>query len=253
METQGQKVLSLITQRVIPDPWQNFEMKLLKDGAISTNIVQGVFMVCKRGTPETQKRALLLFDEKLENLAEAQNLLRNLMQEYDSTGTWEKLDATMQTIDIESLLVALRKDFGLHPFPDVLKSLKFNWNFMRKDGVRAFYVMTDEYLTKIENITKSAKQSFQKETETNLVEPYWLFHMDLASIEVPAHCDVCRMTITAVILLTQEQNIQQHDFVTVSSLYRAKLFSQEGIVTCLDDLRKVRRIKALRTFCLRNL
>lgn len=217
INTQGQKIIALVKQQGFPAPWQNFGSRLSKDGSLSTSIVEKVFESRRKGTSESQEKVRSLFNQKLDNLTEARDLLKILMAEYDSTNTWEKLDATIKSLEIHSLVDALQEDFGFHPFPIVLESLKFNWGYMKDNGVRSFYEMTNDYLTKIETLTQDAKKAYQKEVETGSVEPYWLFQMDLASIEVPTHCDVCRMSITPLILLTQEQkvSIKQHEFVTV--------------------------------------
>ena len=210
MNSQGQELINRIAQKGIPDTWQRFGHMLSKDSAISTFIVEAVEEARSEKTPESRERVSHLFDQKLENLAEARNLVRTVLQEYDAAGTWEKLDAALTRMDTESLIEVLEKDFGLHPFPVVLESLKANWKYMREHGVRSFYVMTDEYLAKVERITSNARTSFQDEMRTGSIEPYWLIHVDLVSIEVPCHCDVCRITITPIILLMEEQLEEQY-------------------------------------------
>lgn len=191
-------MIKLISQHGIPGPWQKFGMMLSKDGAISNNIVHTI------ESRDTRESVLQLFDYKLENLANARNLLRDVVKEYDINGTWEKLNAALPKIDFKDIYEALTKDFGLHPFPAVLKSLKFNWEFMKKHGVRAFYEMTDEYLKKVEQVSRNAKRSFQNESDIGSIkQPYWLIHMDLVSIEVGMHCDVCRMSIAPILLMAE--------------------------------------------------
>ena len=83
MVTQGHKVINLISQHGIPGPWQKFGMMLSKDGAISNNIVHTI------ESRDTRESVLQLFDYKLENLANARNLIRDVVKEYDINGTWE--------------------------------------------------------------------------------------------------------------------------------------------------------------------
>lgn len=210
MNSQGQNLINKIAQKGIPDTWQRFGHMLSKDSAISTFIVEAVEEARGEKTPESQEKVFNLFKKKLKNLAEARALLHTVLPEYDAAGLWEKLDTALSKLDTESLLEVLEKDFGLHPFPVVLESLKANWKYMRENGVRTFYEMTDDYLAKIEQITRNACISFQDEIRTGSIEPYWLIHADLASIEVPCHCDVCRITITPIILLMEEQLQEQY-------------------------------------------
>ncbi|KYK29824.1 MAG: hypothetical protein HXS48_10790 [Theionarchaea archaeon] len=213
MNSQGQRLINKIAQKGIPDTWQRFGHMLSRDSAISTFIVEAVEEARRERTPESQEKVFTLFERKLKNLAEARNLISNVLPEYDAAHTWENLDAALSRLDTESLIEVLEKDFGLHPYPVVLESLKANWKYMRENGVRAFYEMTDEYLAKVEQITINARTSFQDEIRTGSTEPYWLIHVDLVSIEVPCHCDTCRITITPIILLMEEQLEEQ--YVTV--------------------------------------
>lgn len=205
MTSQAQSIYNKIAQKGIPDTWQIFGHMLSKDSAISTFIVEAVEEARHERSPESQQKVLNLFEKKLKNLDDARSLLHTVLPEYDAAGLWDNLDAALRRLESESLLKILEKDFGLHPFPVVLESLKANWKYMRENGVRAFYVMTDEYLAKVEKITRNALTSFKDEVRTGSTEPYWLIHVDLVSIEVPCHCDVCRYTVTPIIMLMKEQ------------------------------------------------
>lgn len=90
----------------------------------------------------------------------------------------------------------LRPHFGFHPFPIVLESFKFNINYIKENGFRAFYTMTDNYLVQIEELTRNGRASFEAGEGAEQFPPFWLFKLDLNSIEVPTHCDVCRIVIT---------------------------------------------------------
>lgn len=105
----------------------------------------------------------------------------------------------MLTVNIDEVIDFLRSDFALYPYPVVLESLRFNWKYMKENGIRQFYIMTQEYLEKVKGVTQEAKSAFGDEVMTKLSKPYWLLRSDLISIEVPMHCDVCRVTISVII------------------------------------------------------
>lgn len=201
--SRAEGIIGLIMERGIPHPWQTFGMMLSKDGSLSTQIVAAIYEMRESKEETAQTRALHLFDEKMKNLQTARSFLKKVTCEYDRENTWEALTETLRDTDVAEILQLLEKDFALHPFPVILESLKFNWQYMRDHGVREFYVMTDGYLEKMEQVTATAKDAFEEEIQTKMVEPYWLIRTDLLSIETPTHCDVCRLTI-AVVLAARE-------------------------------------------------
>ena len=148
------------------------------------------------GCAQTRDAALRLFDEKQENLAEARQFITDRLAEYDASGRWAKLDAVIQDVDTGRLVDELHPHFGFHPFPIVLESFKFNIGYIREHGFRAFYTMIDAYLVEIERLTREGRNSFEANENDGHFPPFWLFKLDLNSIEVPTHCDVCRLVIT---------------------------------------------------------
>ncbi len=193
------KSLDIIKGYGIPDPWQKFGTLLSKDGSLSTQLVEAVAAVRTKQDVTSQMHATQLFERKLENLAAARSLLRETMDRYDTEGTWEKLDAALKDFEVSEAIGVLSEDFAIHPFPVVLKSLEFNWNYMKQHGIRRFYEMTDQYLSQIKEVTENASAAFRDEAVTGIVKPYWLIRADLLSIEVPTHCDVCRLTIAVLL------------------------------------------------------
>jgi hypothetical protein len=61
-------------------------------------------------------------------------------------------------------------------------------------GYRAFYQMTAEYLAKLAKLLAAARQRLLAMDLSSVPFPPWeLFTLDLNMIEVPAHCDSCRV------------------------------------------------------------
>lgn len=195
------EIVSVIKEKGIPIQWQEFGMKLSMDGALSTEITNKIitYRKNKNHSEALIKEITKLFQAKIENLVMAQQLLQNTIAEYDKQSIWSELDDQMFTVNFDEVIDFLRSDFALHPYPVVLESLRFNWKYMKENGVRQFYIMTQEYLEKVKSITKEAKSAFGDEVMTKLSKPYWLLRSDLISIEVPMHCDTCRITISVII------------------------------------------------------
>jgi len=199
MKTLASSIIQTIKEKGIPVQWQEFGMKLSLDAAISTKIVERIMKYRTSKDSRLVKEILKEYNKKIENLREAQKLLKENIHDYDANGIWKDLDVQIKMINIDEIISLLKKDFAIHPFPVVLESLKFNWNYMKENGVRSFYLMTANYLHEIEVITQKAKDKFEEEFRIGIVAPYWLLHSDLLSMEVPMHCDVCRITISVVI------------------------------------------------------
>lgn len=195
-----EQLVAVIRQNGIPSRWQRLGMQLSRDGALSTLIVADICEARSGLLPSKYAAALDLLGQKRRNLTATKDALKSILEDYDANGHWTQLDNAATWINFDRLLRELQKDFSQHPFPVVLKSLEFNWKFMKTNGARAFYVMTLGYLDKIEQLTVAAELSIRREADTGIIEHYPLIQMDLASIEVPAHCDVCRMTITPLLI-----------------------------------------------------
>lgn len=199
MRTLAKSIVEVINQKGIPVQWQEFGMRLSTDAAISTEIVNKIMNYRTSRDSKLVDDIFSAFDRKLNNLRDAQKLLKENMDDYDAKRIWNELDAQIDTLDINDIVMLLWEDFAIHPFPVVLESLKFNWNYMKENGVRKFYSMTADYLQKMEMVTQEAKKKFDEETKNGVAKPYWLLRSDLLSMEVPMHCDVCRITIAVVI------------------------------------------------------
>ncbi|MEY8043594.1 hypothetical protein AB8O55_29660 [Saccharopolyspora cebuensis] len=196
MPPTGAQFMQGIAERGIPDQWQRLGWVLAYDGAISTHLVRAVQEAHESGSAEARDAALRLFDEKQDNLAEARQFIASKLDEYDASERWAKLDAVIREVDVDQLVDELRPHFGFHPFPIVLESFKFNINYIREHGFRTFYTMTDAYLTEIEKMTREGRAAFEAREGEQHFPPFWLFKLDLNSIEVPTHCDICRLAIT---------------------------------------------------------
>lgn len=192
----GTQFVQTISERGIPDQWQRLGWVLAYDGAISTHLVRAVQQAHTSGSVEARDAVNRLFDEKLDNLAEARGFLAAKVAEYDHTGRWQRLDTVIRTVDVDQVIEELRPHFGLHPFPIVLESVRFNFRYIAEHGFRSFYTMTDDYLSQVVTLTEQGRASFEATEVADTFPPFWLFKLDLNSIEVPAHCDVCRVVIT---------------------------------------------------------
>ena len=167
-------------------------------------------MICRArltGEEENHDRARRLFSSKLENLNEAIELLDDVMFDYDRDGEWEVLDRAVIAMNLDQAVDLLSPDFMIHPFPVVLRSLEFNWEHMRRNGVRQFYAMTKKYLEELRQITREAMSLYEEELRSGIVYPYWLIRLDLISIETPTHCGVCRMSIALVLALVEVERV----------------------------------------------
>jgi hypothetical protein len=72
---------------------------------------------------------------------------------------------------------------------------------MKAHGVRAFYEMTRGYVSRLQDNTARWHEAWDRETATGVVDRITSIECDLASIEAPMHCDVCKKTITALLYL----------------------------------------------------
>lgn len=211
MESNLKLALDHIKQYGIVEPWQKFGVLLSRDGAISTQIVDAVCQARLTKQAEHHDRVRQLFSEKLENLSGAIKLLDGVMSDYDRDGEWEALDRAVTAMNLGQAVNLLSLDFMIHPFPVVLRSLEFNWDYMKKYGVRQFYTMTKKYLKELRQITQKAASLHEKELRTGNVSPYWLIRLDLVSIETPTHCGVCRMSIAFVLALAEIDQLSTNE------------------------------------------
>ncbi|WP_254885550.1 hypothetical protein [Streptomyces sp. NA02950] len=135
------------------------------------------------------------------NLRRCAGILDQVLDDYDASGMWAILGERIGRLDIEDVLETWGRTQALHPFPVVLKSLEFNWGYMKEHGVRAFYEMTRGYISRLQENTERWHSAWRSEVDTGVVDRITSIECDLASIEAPMHCDVCKKTITALLYL----------------------------------------------------
>jgi len=203
-----------IAERGIPAVWQDFGTALSRDAALSVSLVESIRAARATDSGEVRERALEVFHAKIANLADARRQLRDVMGQYDLANYWTLLDRVLHDdFDIDHELAELRADFGLHPFPVVLESLRANWTYMREHGVRVFYEMTDAYIERLEEQNRDGRDSLEREFETGEIESWWLFALGLQSVELPSHCDICRATSAPLIALASADSPIPHEHV----------------------------------------
>lgn len=196
MTLEGQFTTDVERYGMLP-VWREFGSRMSQVGALASTLARTVAEAHANTTPETRQAALRLFDEQEANLSEARGLLAEQLVRYRSNGRWKVLDAVVKAADIDAVIDTLRPHFGLHPYPVVLESTRFNFEYVQQQGFEAFYRMTDDYLSKIEDIAANGRAQFEGEvTEVEQWPPFWLYKLEMAGIEVPSHCHVCENIIT---------------------------------------------------------
>lgn len=196
MAPTGTQFLHGIAERGIPAQWREFGSRMSADGAIVTHLVSAVQEAYETGSAETRDAALRLFGEKRDNLAAARQLIATQLAEYHESGRWARLNAVARAASVEELIEGMRPHFGLHPYPIVLESVRFNFEYVREHGFEEFYRMTDRYLVEIERLTEEGRAAFIAGEDGESFPPFWLYTLDMASVEVPAHCHICQNLIT---------------------------------------------------------
>lgn len=191
-----ESIADLIEQRGIPGRWQRLGWLLSKVGAVSTHLVEAAHEAHESESAEALELVSRLFDEQAAALADARTLLTRSMEEYEAAGRWQQLDDALVSIDVDKVVDSLRGHFGLHPAPLVLESVRFNLTYAQEHGFRAFYEMTAEYLRRVAEVLAAGRAQFERSGRHGPFPSWSLFHLDLTAIEVPLHCDVCRMAIT---------------------------------------------------------
>jgi hypothetical protein len=191
-----ENIVDLIKQRGVPERWQRLGWLLSKVGALSTHLVEAAQEAHESRSAEAQELVNRLFDEQVAALTDARVLLADSVQEYEAAGRWQQLDRAFALIDVDEIISSMRGHFGLHPAPLVLESVKFNLTFAQEHGFRAFYEMTAEYLRRVAEVLSDGRTQSERSDMEGPFPSWALFHLDLTAIEVPLHCDVCRMAIT---------------------------------------------------------
>lgn len=203
MGTQGDRIFQITAERGFPDPWLSFGDSLCDEAALSTELTRAISKARKEPTAEARTEVTRVFQAKKANLRRCAGILDQVLGDYDASGMWTVLDERAGRLDVADVLETWGRTQALHPFPVVLKSLEFNWGYMKEHGVRAFYEMTRGYVSRLQQNTERWHDAWRGEAATGVVDRITSIECDLASIEAPMHCDVCKKTITALLYLDE--------------------------------------------------
>ncbi|MFJ2112961.1 hypothetical protein ACIOEX_13910 [Streptomyces sp. NPDC087850] len=201
MRTQGDRIFQITAEQGFPDPWLSFGDSLCDEAALSTELTRAISTARKGPSGEAGAEVSRIFDAKQANLRRCAGILDQVLGDYDASGMWDVLDERAVRLDVQDVLETWGRTQALHPFPVVLKSLEFNWGYMKEHGVRAFYEMTRGYVSRLQENTERWHDAWIIEAETGVLDRITSIECDLASIEAPMHCDVCKKTITALLYL----------------------------------------------------
>lgn len=171
------------------------------ESAYAVQLKQAIEIARKDGDEQTRAAVDALFTVKDANLTKASRLLADVLSEYDSNGMWSELTERAGRLDIDDVSERWAQGLVTHPFPIALRSLQFNWTYMKKHGVRAFYEMTARYVADLRTNNRRWREAWQAEATTGVLDRVTTVECDLASEEAPMHCDICKKTITALLYL----------------------------------------------------
>jgi hypothetical protein len=201
MGAQGDRIFAAITERGFPDPWNAFGEAMSWESAYAVQLKAAIDTARKDNDEGTRAGVEALFTLKHANLAKARRILSDVMGDYDRLGTWDELDGRAARLDVGDVSERWARGLVEHPFPIALRSLQFNWQYMKNHGVRAFYEMTDQYLQGLTANTSRWHEAWTTEADGGQIDRVTTVECDLASEEAPMHCDVCKKTITALLYL----------------------------------------------------
>jgi hypothetical protein len=201
MGVQGDRIFAAITEKGFPDPWAAFGECLSWEAAYAVQLKHAIDQARKDTDEQTRAAVAALLTLKEANLAKARRLLADVTSDYDRQGTWAVLDARAARLDVDDVSERWARGLVEHPFPIALRSLQFNWAYMKEHGVRGFYEMTARYLEGLTANTQRWREAWDEEAATGVIDRVTTVECDLASEEAPMHCDVCKKTITALLYL----------------------------------------------------
>lgn len=201
MGRQGDRILRAVEERGFPDPWATFGECMSWESAYAVQLKQAIEVARKDGDEQTRAAVDALFTVKDANLTKARRLLADVLREYDSNGMWSELAERVDRLDIDDVSERWAQGLVTHPFPIALRSLQFNWTYMKEHGVRAFYEMTAKYVDDLRANNRRWREAWQAEARTGVLDRVTTVECDLASEEAPMHCDICKKTITALLYL----------------------------------------------------
>lgn len=200
MGVQGDAIFVAVAERGFPEPWLEFGDRLCWEAVHSTHAKHAIDIARADGHASAGGVHDALA-RKRDNLEHAAKLLDDVLVDYDRTGEWPRLDERAIRLDIADVSERWARGLVAHPFPITLKSLQFNWGYMKEHGVRAFYEMTRDYIADLLANTDRWQAAWDTEIRTGMVDRLTTIECDLASIEAPMHCDVCKKTISTVMYL----------------------------------------------------
>ncbi|MFZ4233788.1 hypothetical protein ACOZGD_01190 [Streptomyces murinus] len=203
MGQQGDRIFAVTAERGFPDPWLSFGDSLCSESALSTELKHAIGTARKEDTAGNLFAVEAAFTAKKDNLRHSERLLSQVLSDYDVSGEWEHLDEKAGRLDIEDVAENWGRVVGLHPYPVVVESLRFNWRYMKTHGVRGFYEMTTGYVAALIANTERWEAAWAEERKTGVIDRLTTIECDLASIEAPMHCDVCKKTITAILYVDE--------------------------------------------------
>jgi hypothetical protein len=201
MGVQGDRIFTAIKERGYPDPWSAFGEFMSWESAHSVQLKQAIDIARKDRDEHTHAAVDTLFTAKEANLEKARHLLADVLPDYDRNGMWAELDERARQLDIDDVSERWAHGLVAHPFPIALRSLQFNWTYMKDHGVRAFYEMTARYVDDLRENNRRWRDAWHEEAATGVIDRVTTVECDLASEEAPMHCDVCQKTITALLYL----------------------------------------------------
>ncbi|MFA1548855.1 hypothetical protein [Actinomadura chokoriensis] len=203
MGTQGDRIFAAIKERGFPDPWATFGECMSWEAAYAVQLKQAIDTARKEQDEQAYAAVAGLFTVKKGNLAKARRLLDDVLADYDHSGKWAELDGKARQLDIDDVSERWARGLVEHPFPIALRSLQFNWQYMKEHGVRAFYEMTARYVDDLRSNSQRWRDAWAEEADTGVIDRVTTVECDLASEEAPMHCDICKKTITALLYLTE--------------------------------------------------
>jgi len=203
MGRQGDRIFAAIKERGFPDPWATFGECMSWEAAYAVQLKQAIDTARKEQDEPAFAAVEALFTVKDGNLAKARRLLDDVLVEYDHNGKWVELDCKARQLDIDDVSERWARGLVEHPFPIALRSLQFNWGYMKERGVRAFYEMTAQYVDDLRSNTQRWRDAWEHEAATGVIDRVTTVECDLASEEAPMHCDICKKTITALLYLDE--------------------------------------------------
>jgi hypothetical protein len=186
MGAQGDRIFAAIKERGFPDPWSTFGECMSWEAAYAVQLKAAIEAARKNQNATTHAAVEELFTLKASNLAQARQLLDDVLAEYDRTGMWTELDRRARELDIDDVSERWARGLVEHPFPIALRSLQFNWTYMKNHGVRAFYEMTARYVDDLSTNTARWQKAWTDETASGHLDRVTTVECDLASEEARA-------------------------------------------------------------------